>query len=211
MFPRPRKSSPAPELSAPADPTDATGRRRQLLLEWRAAAKRVGRAYTAWSAADQCDRDRSYASLLDALTREERADDQLERLMSALSAADRIVRGHRSQSETGMAAMRWSISSIPRDLRDPRRAGADVPGVRDEIPIRTASQAARERRAVDVGQSVRTAHLRRARQADWEVTLPAQSSPGTWCRRSALRSSVTSLAAQAAWSSGTSSLISLSV
>src|SRR5829696_5005338 len=38
-----------------------------------------------------------------------------------------------------------------------------------------------------------------------------ESSPGTWCKRSALKSSVKTSAAQAAWSSGTSSLISLSV
>src|SRR5215207_948203 len=44
-------------------------------------------------------------------------------------------------------------------------------------------------------------------------TLPAssQSSPGTWCRSSALRSSVKTLAAQAAWSCATCSLISLSM
>jgi hypothetical protein len=39
----------------------------------------------------------------------------------------------------------------------------------------------------------------------------AKSSPGTSCRRSAPRSSVSMSAAQAAWSSGTSSLISVSV
>jgi hypothetical protein len=41
--------------------------------------------------------------------------------------------------------------------------------------------------------------------------VPLESSPGTWCRSAALRSSVRTLAAQAAWSSDTSSLISLSV
>jgi hypothetical protein len=36
-----------------------------------------------------------------------------------------------------------------------------------------------------------------------------ESSPGRWCRSSTLRSSVNALAAQAGWSSGTSSLMSL--
>jgi len=38
-----------------------------------------------------------------------------------------------------------------------------------------------------------------------------KSSPGTWCKSSALRSSVRTWAAQAGWSSGTSSLISVFV
>ena len=53
-----------------------------MLVQWRDDAKRVGRAYTAWCAADRRDRQRLYVSFLDALTREECAADQLERVIS---------------------------------------------------------------------------------------------------------------------------------
>jgi heme oxygenase len=82
MFQRPGKSSRPPAPPA-ADAGDATGRRLQMLLQWRDDAKRVGRAYTAWCAADPRDRGRRYLSFLEALTREEQAAHQLERVISA--------------------------------------------------------------------------------------------------------------------------------
>ena len=91
MFQRPRQSSPVPESSPPAEAGEAAGRTSQMLLQWRDDAKRVGRAYTAWCAADGRDRDRLYVSFLDALTREQRAAHQLERLMSALRSADPVA------------------------------------------------------------------------------------------------------------------------
>ncbi len=83
MFQWPRKSSPVPELSPPADASERTLR---LLSEWREDARRVGRAYHAWCAADRRDRGRLYLSFLDALTREERAAQRLEHV--TLGTAD---------------------------------------------------------------------------------------------------------------------------
>lgn len=62
----------------------------QMLLDWRDDAKRVGRAYAAWCAADRRDRHRHYVSFLEALTREERAAHQLERVISRLDTADPV-------------------------------------------------------------------------------------------------------------------------
>ena len=62
-----------------------------MLLEWRDDAKLVGRAYRAWCAADKRDRQRLYVSFLDALTREERAAHQLERVISTLGTADPVT------------------------------------------------------------------------------------------------------------------------
>ncbi len=48
MFRWPRKSSPVTESAADADDVgDESNRLGQMLLEWRADAKRVGRAYKA--------------------------------------------------------------------------------------------------------------------------------------------------------------------
>ena len=91
MFLRPRKSSPVPKLSPPTEASDAAGRKLQMLLEWRDDAKRVGRAYTAWCAADRRDRHRLYVSFLEALTREEQAAHQLERVISTPGTADHPV------------------------------------------------------------------------------------------------------------------------
>ena len=62
-----------------------------MLLEWRDDAKRVGRAYTAWCAADRRESYNRYLSFLEALTREERAAHQLERVISALGTADPVT------------------------------------------------------------------------------------------------------------------------
>jgi hypothetical protein len=91
MFQRPRKSSPVPELSPRADASGAGGRTSRLLSEWREDSKRVGRAYHAWCAADRRDRGRLYLSFLDALTREERAAQQLEHVTSTLGTADPVA------------------------------------------------------------------------------------------------------------------------
>lgn len=86
MFLRMPKSSPAAEPSPRVDVGDDRCPRVEHLLEWRAAAKRAGRAYKAWCAASRRDRHRRYISFVDALRCEERAARQLERDMSALSA-----------------------------------------------------------------------------------------------------------------------------
>jgi hypothetical protein len=78
MFQRLRKSSQVPELSPPADEIGAAERTSRLVLEWREDARRVGRAYQAWCAADRRNRGRAYLSFLDALTREEQAACRLE-------------------------------------------------------------------------------------------------------------------------------------
>jgi hypothetical protein len=91
MFLRPHKSSPVPESSPAVQAGDAAARRLQTLLEWRDDAKRVGRAYAAWCAADRHDRQRLYVSFLDALTREERAAHKLERVISTLGTADAVA------------------------------------------------------------------------------------------------------------------------
>jgi hypothetical protein len=53
----------------------------------------------------------------------------------------------------------------------------------------------------------RTPNSRRLRVETRQVGEALESSPTTWCRSSALRSSVKTLAAQAAWSCATSSLL----
>jgi hypothetical protein len=54
-----------------------------LLQEWRDASKRVMRTYKAWCAASWRDRHLRYVSFLDALRREERAAEHLERFARA--------------------------------------------------------------------------------------------------------------------------------
>ena len=62
-----------------------------MLLQWRDDAKQVGRAYTAWCAADRRDRQRLYVSFLEAFTREEQAAYQLECVISTLGTADPVT------------------------------------------------------------------------------------------------------------------------
>ena len=57
------------------------------LREWRDAANQVVSAYKAWCAANWRDRQEHYNSFVDALGREERAAQQVERDASALAAA----------------------------------------------------------------------------------------------------------------------------
>ena len=52
--------------------------REQLLEEWRAAAKRVARAWEVWLASDEAERDWAHGVYTDALDREERAAARLE-------------------------------------------------------------------------------------------------------------------------------------
>jgi hypothetical protein len=52
--------------------------REQLLEEWRAAAKRVARAWEVWLASDEAERDWAHGVYMDALDREERAAARLE-------------------------------------------------------------------------------------------------------------------------------------
>jgi hypothetical protein len=63
------------------------------LQAWREASRRVLRTYNAWCAASRRDRHHRYVSFLDALRREERAAEQLER---TLDGADRTLhrKGH---------------------------------------------------------------------------------------------------------------------
>jgi hypothetical protein len=48
------------------------------MADWRSAAKRVGRAWEAWLASDDAERDWAHEMYLDALAREERAAARLE-------------------------------------------------------------------------------------------------------------------------------------
>jgi hypothetical protein len=62
--------------------------RAEHLQEWRDASKRVMRTYKAWCAANRHDRHVLYVAFLDALRREERAAEQLERDAPARGGAD---------------------------------------------------------------------------------------------------------------------------
>ena len=62
-----------PKLGEPA------GSRAEHLQVWRDASKRVMRTYNAWCAASRRDRHVRYVSYLNALRREARAAEQLER------------------------------------------------------------------------------------------------------------------------------------
>jgi hypothetical protein len=70
--------------------------RAKQLHEWREASKRVLRTYNAWCAATRRDRHLRYVSFLDALRREERAAEQLERASSTPDGKHRTPRrkGH---------------------------------------------------------------------------------------------------------------------
>jgi hypothetical protein len=90
MFKRTSKSSSAaapPKLSSRAGVDDRAETRGDHIREWRDAAKQVVSAYNAWSAADSCDRPELYVSFVDALGREERAAQQVERGAPAPAAA----------------------------------------------------------------------------------------------------------------------------
>jgi hypothetical protein len=75
-----------PTLGNPA------GLRAEHLQEWRDASKRVMRTYNAWCVASRRDRHVLYVSFLDALRREERAAEQLERDASAPGGAALTLR-----------------------------------------------------------------------------------------------------------------------
>jgi predicted TIM-barrel fold metal-dependent hydrolase len=62
------------------DPAEAQA---DQLQAWRDASKRVMRTYNAWCAASRRDRHHRYVAFLDALRREEKAAEQLERASSA--------------------------------------------------------------------------------------------------------------------------------
>ena len=91
MFERRSKSSsavaPGLELSPRAHAGDPTGMRDEHLREWRDAANHVVSAYKAWCAANSRDRQELYIAFVDALGREERAAQQVERDASAPAAA----------------------------------------------------------------------------------------------------------------------------
>ncbi len=71
-----------------AEVGDPAGLPAEHLKDWRDAAKRVARTYTALGAAGWRDRNDLYVSFVDALERQERAARQLERDASALGTAD---------------------------------------------------------------------------------------------------------------------------
>ena len=66
----------------------APGTPREVALEqWRDAAKRVGREYQAWQAAERCDRHRLYATYLAALRSEEQAARRVAGMQAASGSA----------------------------------------------------------------------------------------------------------------------------
>ena len=99
-----------------------------------------------------------------------------------------------------------SVGFAPVSLPDSSRTSGGTGAIESHARHRRRAPAVRSSWHVGRWPDRRERHLLATAQL-----CPLESSPGTWCKRGALTSSVRTLAAQAAWSSGTSCLISLSM
>ncbi len=91
MFFRSRRHEPNRDNPRVADKSDAGTdekalRRTQQLIEWRRSAQRVTRAWNAWLAAESRDGGVRYHAFVAALTEEERAAADIERMIDFAEA-----------------------------------------------------------------------------------------------------------------------------